>query len=89
MLSSISNRPTNNTTRRHPPLDGEDPRSNIFQKAKTRSLRISIIIVTAFVICWAPYYFMMMTFIFLQPDQQVLIYSYNNVVSRSNFKNTN
>ena len=33
--------------------------------------RISIIIVTAFVICWAPYYFMMITFIFLNPDEKV------------------
>ena len=33
--------------------------------------RISIIIVTAFVVCWAPYYFMMITFIFLKPDETV------------------
>jgi hypothetical protein len=35
--------------------------------------RISIIIVTAFVICWAPYYFMMITFIFLNPDDKVKV----------------
>lgn len=46
-------------------------RQDIFQRAKMKSLRISVIIVTAFVICWAPYYFMMITFIFLKPDEKV------------------
>nr|CAH0110801.1 unnamed protein product [Daphnia galeata] len=46
-------------------------RNNIFKRAKMKSLRISIIIVTAFVICWAPYYFMMITFIFLNPDDKL------------------
>ena len=43
----------------------------IFKRAKMKLLRISIVIVSAFVICWAPYYFMMITFIFLNPDDQV------------------
>ena len=46
-------------------------RQSIFRRAKTKSLRISFIIVLAFVICWAPYYFMMITFIFLNPDDKV------------------
>ncbi|XP_045028301.1 gonadotropin-releasing hormone receptor isoform X2 [Daphnia magna] len=46
-------------------------RNTIFKRAKMKSLRISIIIVTAFVICWAPYYFMMITFIFLNPDDKL------------------
>ena len=41
--------------------------------AYCRRRRISIIIVTAFVICWAPYYFMMITFIFLNPDDKVKV----------------
>ena len=48
-----------------------DPRRDIFQKAKMKSLRISVIIVLAFIICWTPYYFMMITFIFLKPDEQL------------------
>lgn len=35
--------------------------------------RISVIIVSAFVICWAPYYFMMITFIFLNPNDKVYL----------------
>ena len=53
-------------------------RQTIFRRAKAKSLRISFIIVLAFVICWTPYYFMMITFIFLNPDDKVcftLVYS--------------
>ena len=44
---------------------------NILQRSKMKLLRISIVIVSAFVICWAPYHFMIITFIFLKPDMQV------------------
>ena len=43
----------------------------IFKKAKKKSLRISVILVMAFVICWTPYYFMMITFIFDPLNEKV------------------
>ena len=48
----------------------------IFKKAKKKSLRISIILVTAFIVCWTPYYFMMIAFIFLNPNDKVYIKKY-------------
>lgn len=63
--------------------DQFDPRRNIFQRAKVKSLKISILIVSAFVVCWAPYYFMMITFIFLKPDQQVWWCLYDHCYSQT------
>lgn len=40
-------------------------RSHLFRKAKRKALRMSIVIVAAFVICWSPYYFVFMYFTFL------------------------
>lgn len=37
-----------------------------------KSLRISVVIVAAFIICWAPYYVMMLIFMFLEPDKRVI-----------------
>ena len=40
-------------------------------RAKAKSLRISIVIITAFIICWTPYYTMMIIFMFLDPDKHL------------------
>ncbi|XP_050400704.1 gonadotropin-releasing hormone receptor isoform X2 [Patella vulgata] len=42
----------------------EIPRSNLLRKAKRKSLRMSIVIVLVFIICWTPYYviFICLTF---------------------------
>lgn len=46
-------------------------RRNLLRKAKTRALMITVVIMVAFVICWAPYYSTMIIFIFLKPDNQL------------------
>lgn len=51
------------------PMD--DARRKIIHKAKLKSLMITVVIVLAFVICWTPYYVMMIIFIFLEPDDQL------------------
>ncbi|KAJ9586747.1 hypothetical protein L9F63_019685, partial [Diploptera punctata] len=38
-------------------------------RAKMKSLRISVVFVMAFIICWTPYYIMMIIFVFLNPDE--------------------
>ncbi|XP_063991139.1 gonadotropin-releasing hormone receptor isoform X2 [Diachasmimorpha longicaudata] len=50
-------------------LTGDVNRERLMHRAKSKSLRISIVIVAAFVIWWTPYYCMMIIFIFLNPDQ--------------------
>jgi len=42
-------------------------------RAKNKSLRISVVIVMAFLIWWTPYYTMMIIFLFLNPDKHVSI----------------
>lgn len=46
-------------------------RQKLIHKAKMKSLRISVVIVAAFIICWTPYYVMMIIFMFLNPDKRV------------------
>lgn len=46
-------------------------RRRLMNKAKTKSMRISVVIVITFIICWTPYYFMMIVFMFHEPDEQV------------------
>lgn len=46
-------------------------RQRLIHKAKMKSLRISVVIVFAFIICWTPYYVMMIIFMFLNPDKRV------------------
>ncbi|XP_046400496.1 gonadotropin-releasing hormone receptor-like [Ischnura elegans] len=41
------------------------------RRAKIKSLRISVVIVVAFVVWWTPYYTMMIMFMFLNPDKMV------------------
>lgn len=50
----------------------EATRRRLLAKAKRKSLMITIVIVATFVICWTPYYAMMVIFIFnLDPDQRI------------------
>ncbi|KAL6441526.1 hypothetical protein ACFW04_003588 [Cataglyphis niger] len=46
-------------------------RRRLLHRAKTKSLRISVVIVAAFVIWWTPYYTMMIIFLFLDPDEHL------------------
>jgi hypothetical protein len=46
-------------------------RRRIIHRAKMKSLRISVVIVVAFIVCWTPYYIMMIIFMFLNPDEHV------------------
>ena len=48
-------------------------RRRLINKAKAKSMRISVVIVITFIICWAPYYSMMLVFMFYEPDEQVEI----------------
>ncbi|XP_060560079.1 gonadotropin-releasing hormone receptor-like isoform X2 [Ruditapes philippinarum] len=41
-------------------------RSHLFRKAKRKALRMSIVIVAAFIICWSPYYVVFMYTTFLE-----------------------
>ena len=51
-------------------------RQKIINRAKVKSLRISVVIVAAFFICWTPYYVMMIIFMFLNPDKTVFYKKY-------------
>nr|XP_031848126.1 gonadotropin-releasing hormone receptor isoform X2 [Nomia melanderi] len=44
-------------------------RKKLMHRAKAKSLRLSIVIVAAFIIWWTPYYVMMIIFMFLDPDE--------------------
>ncbi|XP_045450335.1 gonadotropin-releasing hormone receptor-like [Melitaea cinxia] len=46
-------------------------RRRLIDRAKMKSLRMSIVIVAAFVIWWTPYYVMMIIFTFLDPDKDL------------------
>ncbi|XP_070492080.1 gonadotropin-releasing hormone receptor isoform X2 [Chironomus tepperi] len=46
-------------------------RQKLIHKAKMKSLRISVVIVAAFIICWTPYYAMMLIFMFMNPDERL------------------
>lgn len=48
-------------------------RQKLIHRAKMKSLRISVAIVAAFIICWTPYYASMLIFMFMNPDKRVLI----------------
>ncbi|GBM11354.1 hypothetical protein AVEN_13582-1 [Araneus ventricosus] len=49
----------------------QDARHKILHRAKVKSLMITVVIVLTFVICWTPYYIMMIIFMFLDPDEQL------------------
>lgn len=59
---------TNNIIRH---VNGNTNRRKLMHRAKAKSLRISIVIITAFIIWWTPYYTMMIIFMFLDPDKHV------------------
>ncbi|CAG9566141.1 unnamed protein product [Danaus chrysippus] len=46
-------------------------RRRLIDRAKMKSLRMSVVIVTAFIIWWTPYYVMMVIFTFLNPDKNL------------------
>ncbi|XP_047494958.1 uncharacterized protein LOC125043048 [Penaeus chinensis] len=46
-------------------------RRRLLRKAKMRALRISVVIVLAFVICWTPYYISMVIYIFTDPTEHL------------------
>ncbi|XP_065361121.1 neuropeptide SIFamide receptor [Calliphora vicina] len=54
-----SNKPTSQTNRQR-----------LIHKAKMKSLRISVVIIFAFLICWTPYNVMMLIFMFWNPDKR-------------------
>lgn len=57
-------------------------RRRLMRRAKMKSLRFSVVIVMAFIICWTPYYTMMIIFMFLNPDEHVSIqYLYLYILS--------
>lgn len=49
-------------------------RRRLIDRAKMKSLRMSVVIVAAFLIWWTPYYVMMIIFTFLNPDKDVSIF---------------
>lgn len=49
-------------------------RRKLMHRAKVKSLRISVVIVAAFVLWWTPYYTMMIILMFLNPDKRVSIF---------------
>lgn len=49
-------------------------RRRLIDRAKMKSLRMSIVIVVAFLVWWAPYYVMMIIFTFWNPDKNVSTY---------------
>lgn len=52
-------------------LPSDVNRRRLMHRAKTKSMRISVVIVVAFIICWTPYYFMMIVFMFWEPGEKV------------------
>ncbi|XP_046400825.1 gonadotropin-releasing hormone II receptor-like [Ischnura elegans] len=46
-------------------------RCRLMRRAKIKSLRISVVIVVAFVVWWTPYYTMMIIFMFLNPGKRL------------------
>ncbi|XP_017864254.1 PREDICTED: gonadotropin-releasing hormone receptor [Drosophila arizonae] len=52
-------------------LPTQTNRQRLIHKAKMKSLRISVVIIIAFLICWTPYYVMMIIFLFWNPDKKL------------------
>ena len=52
-------------------------RSDLFRKAKRKALRMSIVIVAAFIVCWTPYYVLFTCFTFFdirEMPQRTMLY---------------
>ncbi|KAM7357395.1 corazonin receptor isoform 1-T3 [Cochliomyia hominivorax] len=58
-LAGYTNKPNTQTNRQR-----------LIHKAKMKSLRISVVIIFAFLICWTPYNVMMLIFMFWNPDKR-------------------
>ncbi|XP_047506526.1 gonadotropin-releasing hormone receptor isoform X1 [Pieris napi] len=58
-------------TRREKYLTPDMNRRRLIDRAKMKSLRMSVVIVAAFVIWWTPYYIMMIIFTFSNPDKRL------------------
>ncbi|KAG7204846.1 hypothetical protein KM043_005248 [Ampulex compressa] len=52
-------------------MNADVNRRRLMHRAKTKSLRISVVIVVAFVLWWTPYYTMMIIFMFHNPDKHL------------------
>ncbi|CAL7944246.1 unnamed protein product [Xylocopa violacea] len=52
-------------------INGDINRRRLMHRAKVKSLRISVVIVVAFILWWMPYYTMMIIFMFLNPDNRL------------------
>ncbi|XP_076249702.1 corazonin receptor isoform X2 [Calliopsis andreniformis] len=52
-------------------INGNINRRKLMHRAKAKSLRISVVIVAAFIVWWTPYYAMMIIFMFLNPDKRL------------------
>lgn len=46
-------------------------RQKLIHRAKMKSLRISVAIIVAFIVCWTPYYVSMMIYMFLDESERV------------------
>ncbi|XP_055704411.1 gonadotropin-releasing hormone receptor [Phlebotomus papatasi] len=46
-------------------------RQKLLHRAKMKSFRMSVIIILAFLICWTPYYVMMLIFLFFDPGEKL------------------
>ncbi len=46
-------------------------RGQLFRKAKAKSMRMTTLIVIAFIICWTPYYVVFVTFTFASDTQHL------------------
>lgn len=57
-------------------------RQKLIHRAKTKSLRISVAIIAAFIICWTPYYVIMLIFMFTDADEKVSVFCFLNQVMR-------
>lgn len=66
-------------------MNGNLNRRKLMHRAKAKSLRISVVIVAAFIIWWTPYYAMMIIFMFLNPDDRVGDYFYSSTVTSNLF----
>ncbi|XP_041373792.1 gonadotropin-releasing hormone receptor-like isoform X2 [Gigantopelta aegis] len=55
--------------RKTPELTRGPVRSNLLRKAKKKSLRMSIVIVLAFIICWTPYYVIFISVTFFKWEE--------------------
>lgn len=52
-------------------MNGTMNRRKLMHRAKAKSLRLSVVIVAAFIVWWTPYYAMMIIFMFLNPDKRL------------------